>query len=100
MLMPYISICKVLYSGLNFVSNFAGVCYRVLCLLHCFAFILQVFVKMTDLETDHEWIWERQHFLNCKFVMQEMFSKHQDGEDWQMSPVSTRLCTCVNQPAH
>ena len=42
---------------------------------------------MIDLETDHEWIWERQHFLNRKFVMQEMFSKYQDDEDWQMDKV-------------
>jgi len=44
----------------------------------------KVFVKMVDLETDHEWTWERQHFLNRKFVMQEMFTKYQDGEDWKL----------------
>ncbi|ELU02132.1 hypothetical protein CAPTEDRAFT_196619 [Capitella teleta] len=44
----------------------------------------EVFVRVSDLETNHEWMWPREEFLNRKFVMQEMFQKHQAGEnvDW------------------
>ena len=52
---------------------------------------LQVMVHVVDLETGLEWVWSREKFLNRKFVMQEMFEKFEDGEDWQLPPVSSLL---------
>ena len=40
-------------------------------------------MRVTDLETDLEWVWSRQTFFNRKYVMQEMFDKFEDGEKWQ-----------------
>lgn len=42
-------------------------------------------VKVIDLETDLEWVWTRETFFNRKFVMQEMFEKFEDDEDWERS---------------
>ena len=57
--------------------------------MQCFVtFDLQVFVKMTDLESGHEWVWPKEKFLNRKFVMQEMYDKFEDDEDWKMAAVS------------
>ncbi|KAK2143188.1 hypothetical protein LSH36_870g00010 [Paralvinella palmiformis] len=41
----------------------------------------EIYVKMVDLETDHEWVWTREKFLNRKYIMQELFQKFEDGED-------------------
>ena len=41
----------------------------------------QIFIKMVDLETDHEWVWSKEKFLNRKFIMQELFQQFEDGED-------------------
>ncbi len=49
---------------------------------------LQVYVKMVDLETDHEYSWTKERFLNRKYVMQEMFENYTDGEAWQLPAVS------------
>jgi kinesin family protein 1 len=49
---------------------------------------VQAFVKVIDAETGIEWLWSREKFFNRKFVMQEMYSKFADGEDWHMPPVS------------
>ena len=50
-------------------------------------FSFQVFVKMIDLETDHEFNWTREKFINRKFVMQEMFENYTDGDEWQLPAV-------------
>ena len=55
------------------------------------AFSFQVFIKMIDLETDHEFNWTREKFINRKFVMQEMFENYTDGDEWQLPAV--RLLT-------
>ena len=34
-----------------------------------------------------EWVWTREKFFNRKFVMQEMFEKCQDGEEWEKPQV-------------
>jgi len=45
---------------------------------------------MVDLETDHEWVWTREKFLNRKYIMQELFQKFEDGEDISnIPPVSS-----------
>ena len=42
---------------------------------------------MIDLETDHEFNWTREKFINRKFVMQEMFENYTDGDEWQLPAV-------------
>ena len=44
-------------------------------------------MKMTDLETDHEFNWTREKFINRKFVMQEMFENYTDGESYELPAV-------------
>lgn len=44
----------------------------------------EVMVRVTNLETKHEWIWSRQKFLNRKFVMQEMYDNFQEGDEWDL----------------
>ena len=44
-------------------------------------------VKMTDTATKHEWMWNRQKFLDRKCIMSEMFDKFEDGEPWQRPQV-------------
>ncbi|KAH3701132.1 hypothetical protein DPMN_076116 [Dreissena polymorpha] len=41
----------------------------------------EVMVKMTDIETKHEWFWNRQKFLDRKCLMSELFDKFEDGVD-------------------
>lgn len=43
---------------------------------------------MIDMETELYWYWPREKFLNRKFVMQEMFEKYQEGEDFKLPNVS------------
>ncbi|XP_070175288.1 kinesin-like protein KIF28P isoform X2 [Littorina saxatilis] len=45
-----------------------------------------VMIRVTNLETKHEWIWSREKFLNRKFVMQEMYDNFQEGEEWDVPP--------------
>ena len=49
---------------------------------------MQVMIRVTNLETKHEWIWSRQKFLNRKFVMEEMYDNFQEGEEWDLPAVS------------
>jgi hypothetical protein len=44
---------------------------------------------VVDLETGLEWMWSRDEFFNKRFVMQEMFNKKEDEEDWKLPKVST-----------
>ncbi|XP_073236742.1 kinesin-like protein KIF28P [Porites lutea] len=44
----------------------------------------EVKVKMKSLEDDAEWIWDRNKFLNRKFLMQEMYQNYVEGEDWDL----------------
>jgi hypothetical protein len=54
----------------------------------------EVFVKTTDLDTGHEWVWPRHKFFNRKYVIQEMYQNYTEGEDWELPPVS-RLLLCL-----
>ena len=56
---------------------------------------LQVMIRVINLETKHEWIWSRQKFLNRKFVMQEMYDNFQEGEEWDLPPVSRYSLCCL-----
>lgn len=46
---------------------------------------------MKSSEDDAEWIWDRNKFLNRKFLMQEMYQNYVDGDDWDVPEVSTWL---------
>lgn len=44
----------------------------------------EIYVRVVDLETGLEWMWSRDEFFNKRFVMQEMFNKKEDEEDWKL----------------
>ena len=48
---------------------------------------LQVNVKMKDLISDIEWIWEKNKFINRKYLMQEMYQNFVEGDDWETPEV-------------
>lgn len=56
-----------------------------------FKCLYQIFVRVTDIETDLQWMWPKDKFLNRKFVMQEMFQKFEDDEDWKVPAVSSEI---------
>ncbi len=69
------------------VSNqFTDLC-RFAHVVEMILLFMQVFVKMIDLETDHEYNWTREKFFNRKYVMQEMFENYTEGDEWQLPPV-------------
>jgi hypothetical protein len=37
-------------------------------------------VKMTNPKTGNEWMWDRNKFINRKFLMQEMYQNFIEGE--------------------
>lgn len=45
-------------------------------------------VKMTNPKTGNEWMWDRNKFINRKFLMQEMYQNYIEGEDdWDLPEV-------------
>ena len=50
---------------------------------------MQVFVKVTELDSGMVWTWDQRTFLARKFKMQDMFNKFEDGEEWQLPEVSS-----------
>ncbi|XP_076455652.1 kinesin-like protein KIF28 isoform X2 [Babylonia areolata] len=46
----------------------------------------EVMIRVTNVETKHEWIWPRQKFMNRKYVMQEMYDNFQEGDEWDLPP--------------
>jgi len=45
----------------------------------------ELYVKMKDLVSNIEWIWEKNKFINRKYLMQEMYNNFVDGdEQWDM----------------
>ena len=49
---------------------------------------------MLDLETDHEWFWPSEKFLDRKAVMQEMYEDYAEGEDWKLPKVECLCALC------
>lgn len=46
-------------------------------------------VKMRNLENGNEWLWDRNKFINRKFLMQEMYQNYVEGaDDWDVPKVS------------
>eukprot|EP01135_Chromosphaera_perkinsii_P006545 Nk52_evm17s539 gene=Nk52_evmTU17s539 len=47
----------------------------------------EIMVKMKNLVNDNSWMWDRQTFLNRKFLMQEMYQNFVEGDkDWDLPP--------------
>ena len=45
----------------------------------------ELYVKMKDLVSNIEWIWEKNKFVNRKYLMQEMYNNFVEGEEqWDM----------------
>merc|ERR1712226_793895 len=45
----------------------------------------EVCVKMRDLKNKNEFLWERNKFINRKYLMQEMYQNYVDGDkDWDL----------------
>ena len=55
---------------------------------------MKVNVKMKDLTNDNEWLWNKNKFINRKFIMQEMYQNFVDGDtDWDVEKVKS---TCFS----
>lgn len=45
----------------------------------------EVCVKMTNQDTGNEWMWDRNKFINRKYLMQEMYQNYVEGDaDWDL----------------
>jgi len=41
----------------------------------------EVKVKMKNLANDNEWLWDKNKFINRKYIMQEMYQNYTDGDE-------------------
>ncbi len=55
----------------------------------------EVKVKMRDLVSDHSWMWNRNQFLERKYRMQEMYQNYMEGEEWNITNVSSHVTSHV-----
>lgn len=44
----------------------------------------EVMVKMTQVDTKHEWMWSRRRFLDRRCIMAEMYDNYEDGDEWDL----------------
>lgn len=51
----------------------------------------EVQIKMRHLVTDHVWFWNRNHFLDRKYRMQEMYQNYIEGLDYDLPKVSHHM---------
>ena len=42
---------------------------------------------MKNLANDNEWLWDKNKFINRKYIMQEMYQNFMDGDDGEVSQV-------------
>ncbi|XP_074659378.1 kinesin-like protein KIF28 isoform X2 [Tubulanus polymorphus] len=45
----------------------------------------EVCVKVRNLENGNEWMWDRNKFINRKYLMQEMYQNFIEGNDWDVA---------------
>ena len=50
--------------------------------------LLQVKVKMKNLANDNEWLWDKNKFINRKYIMQEMYQNYTDGDESNVDKVN------------
>lgn len=51
-------------------------------------------MKIRNLESSNEWLWDRNKFINRKFLMQEMYQNYVEGaDDWDVPRVSLNPVT-------
>ena len=50
--------------------------------------LFQVMVKLKDLTTGNEFMWDRNQFINRKYLMQEMYQNFMEGESIDVPQVS------------
>ena len=39
---------------------------------------------MRNLDNGLQWLWPKEKFINRKYLMQEMYSNYEDGEEWAL----------------
>ena len=42
---------------------------------------------MKNLTNDNDWLWDKNKFINRKYIMQEMYQNYTDGDDWEVEKV-------------
>ena len=57
-------------------------------------------VKMTDTATRHEWVWDRNKFIDRKCIMAEMYDKYEDGLEWQLPQVMKTFFDKLSQKCY
>ena len=45
---------------------------------------------MKNLTNDNDWLWDKNKFINRKYIMQEMYQNYTDGDDWEVEKVNFR----------
>ena len=48
-------------------------------------------VRVEDIQTEHEFFWGKDKFLDRQGIMEEMYDKFEEGEDWKLPPVSKNI---------
>ena len=51
----------------------------------------QVKVKMKNLTNDNEWLWDKNKFINRKYIMQEMYQNYTEGDELNVDKVKFLL---------
>ena len=52
-------------------------------------------MKMKNLANDNEWLWDKNKFINRKYIMQEMYQNYTDGDEWNVDKVKADLQSAV-----
>ena len=42
---------------------------------------------MKNLANDNEWLWDKNKFINRKYIMQEMYQNYNEGDEWNVDKV-------------
>ena len=53
-------------------------------------------MKMKNLENGNEWMWDRNKFINRKYLMQEMYQNYSEGDtDWDWAKVRATSASTI-----
>ena len=53
--------------------------------------LFQIIVKMKNLANDNEWLWDKNKFINRKYIMQEMYQNYTEGDELNVDKVKFLL---------